>query len=257
MPKYPTCTFCGKNDSKPSKEHVLPKWVTNEFPDAIKWETINRLTNYTRKTTKHVNITAKHPCENCNNGWLSRLENKAKPILAPLIHGVPTTLSPSAQAVIGIWFFARAVMFDLHSEKATPRVRYFENAEHRLLKIRLACDPYYQFFIAAYAEKQLGFLQEDQLNVRLGTESDPGTDDVRAYAFTLCIEHLILQIFCVKGIDGSTGYVMRNFDRFCAPLIPNASAITWPPERAFSARTVDDFVYRWSRHLGNSPTPPT
>src|SRR5690242_20576897 len=210
MPKYPTCSFCGKNDSKPSREHILHKCFAKEFPTGT-WESLNELNNYTRKSTKHLHIVTKPgraPCEDCNNGWLSRLEKKAKPVLVPLMRGRAKILTPQDQAIIAIWFFARTVMFDLHCETATPRTCYFEDSEHSLLRKSLTCDPYYQFFIAAYSEKQAGFMREDQLNVRFAFNdaSEPDSDMVRAYAFTFGIEHLVLQVFCVKGVSDSVGY---------------------------------------------------
>jgi hypothetical protein len=251
VPTYPTCPFCGKNDSKPSKEHLLPKWFAEEFGSDT-WECFDELTNYTRKSTKHLHLVTgkgRRPCAKCNSGWLSRLEKRAKPILVPLMRGREATLTPRQQATIAMWFFARAVMFDLRCETVTPRPCYFDNSEFRLLHDRLTCDRHYLFFIAAYSETTKGFMREDQLFVNLIFDSDkPPSDPIRAYAFTLGIEHLILQIFCVKGMRDSMSYYMRNFDAFCKRLRTD-TPITWPPERVFSPDIVNEFVFRWSRHL--------
>lgn len=254
MPKYPTCPFCGKNDSKPSKEHLLPKWFTEEFGSAA-WDCFDELTHYTRKSTKHLHLVTdkgRRPCETCNNGWMSRLEKRAKPILIPLMRGRESVLTPRQQATIAMWFFLRTVIFDLRSETATPRQCYFEDSEFRLLHDRLTCDRHYLFFIAAYSETEKGFMREDQLFVRLVFPNEPPSDPVRAYAFTFCIEHLILQVFCAKGGRDSMSYYMRNFDAFCKRLTPDNPIITWPPERVFSPAIVNEFVYRWSRHLGSA-----
>lgn len=251
MVKYPTCPFCGKNESKPSKEHLLAKWFAEEF-GADTWECFDELTHYTRKSTKHLHLVTdkgRRPCANCNNGWLSRLEKNAKPILIPLMRGCEMTLTPREQATIAMWLFSRAVIFDLRCETVTPRLRYFEDSELRLFRDQLTCDPHYLFFIAAYSEEKKGFMREDHLFVNLIFDRDkPPSDPVRAYAFTFGIEHLILQVFCVKGMRDSMSYYMRNFDAFCKRLRTDMS-ITWPPERVFSPAILNEFVYRWSRHL--------
>jgi hypothetical protein len=183
---------------------------------------------------------------------MSRLEKRAKPILIPLMRGRESVLTPRQQAIVAMWFFLRTAIFDLRCEWATPRPCYFDASELRFLHDQLDCDRHYLFFIAAYSETTKGFMREDQLFVNLIFDLDqPPSEPTRAYAFTLGIEHLILQVFCVKGMRDSMSYYMRNFDAFCKRLTTD-SLIAWPPERVFSPTIVNEFVYRWSRHLGST-----
>lgn len=132
----------------------------------------------------------------------------------------------------------------------------FDDAELALFKSTINCNPYYQFFIAAYSETQKGFMREDQLfvNITFFDSKEPSSRNVPAYAFTFCMEHLILQVFCIKGINHPSSYYMRDFEQFCIELSERRS-ITWPPNKVFGPSIVNDFVYRWTRHLGDFMPP--
>jgi hypothetical protein len=55
-------------------------------------------------------------CGECNNGWMSRLQNRAKPILLPLILGEKAQLRRTAQTLIASW----ATMTAMVAEFAIP-----------------------------------------------------------------------------------------------------------------------------------------
>jgi hypothetical protein len=85
------CLFCQLPLAGKSEEHVLPQWLLNHL--AIGNEDI-RPTHFTAEgnvvsTRRHKlrNLVEGSVCSNCNNGWMSRLENDAKPILIPLMAG--------------------------------------------------------------------------------------------------------------------------------------------------------------------------
>lgn len=42
-------------------------------------------------------------CKGCNSGWMSGLDDWAKPILAPLIGGKPFVLTPHNRKILATW----------------------------------------------------------------------------------------------------------------------------------------------------------
>jgi hypothetical protein len=42
-------------------------------------------------------------CKECNSGWLSVIQERAKPILIPIIQGKPATLGAEAQQIVSNW----------------------------------------------------------------------------------------------------------------------------------------------------------
>ncbi|MCA1577771.1 MAG: hypothetical protein LC794_10485 [Acidobacteria bacterium] len=242
---YPTCLFCGRDDSPPSHEHVIPKWIPREFPGGV-WDITNRLTQHVRAGRKYIDLTIRAPCERCNNGWLSRLEQIAKPILLPLIHGTATDLRLLEQRIIAVWLFKTAVMYDLHSEKYAPRPRYFDDDELRLLAKTGGFNGKYRMFVGEYFGTQHGFMQEDHSGL-ITVERDtlkPVSDPVRIYSFTFAIERLILQIFCAKLKERGTSYI-RDFRDFYVELGISANPVSWPPPKPMNEEMAEAFTHRW------------
>lgn len=73
-----------------SKEHVLPQWINatpvGEGPVTIRRVAQNgELSAYT--AARAAAITARAVCEECNNGWMSQLEDATRPWLTSMMDG--------------------------------------------------------------------------------------------------------------------------------------------------------------------------
>jgi hypothetical protein len=77
-------------------------------------------------------------CESCNNGWMSVLQNRIKPILVPLLNGKPFTLTSRQQAQLAAWatMFTMVAEFSLR-QKEMAAVTQEERAEFRRTKTPL------------------------------------------------------------------------------------------------------------------------
>jgi hypothetical protein len=109
------CIFC--HGFGLSKEHVLPDWLGEIFPQSstdthtvgeFDWIKIlghgMPIQNTTRKQGQAGTRKVRVVCEkNCNNGWLSRLETAAKPVLTALVHGYSRTLPVADQKILATW----------------------------------------------------------------------------------------------------------------------------------------------------------
>src|SRR5688572_17574751 len=65
------------------------------------------------------------PCQRCNNGWMSEMENRTKALLLPLMRGVRTDLSIANQSKIAIWTTKTAMTFDYHEHTKRQAAVYF------------------------------------------------------------------------------------------------------------------------------------
>lgn len=96
------CVFC-HSSSKMSREHVLPNWLCDLYPN----ETMitNQFVGKSQKTwpSKIFQHKAKVVCEPCNNGWMSKLEGEAKPILTKLMRLSTTIIDQNEQAILSFW----------------------------------------------------------------------------------------------------------------------------------------------------------
>lgn len=116
MPTFEECMFCGSTDEL-TREHIFADWYSKyrgeKIGDAQQYELL--VTNTDRKTGVRSiqeipkfqgNIRQsklKAVCKSCNTGWMSDLQELAKPILAPLTSGIIRPLGPTEQDVLAVW----------------------------------------------------------------------------------------------------------------------------------------------------------
>ena len=96
-PGMPDCIFCSRPAS--SLEHVFPQWVLNR-KDMGK-SRIKLGNRPERIATMHLKVRT--ICRECNNGWMSDLEDAVRPILIPIFEDKTVFLSQDQQATLGTW----------------------------------------------------------------------------------------------------------------------------------------------------------
>lgn len=114
QPTARACIFCGAPAD--TREHILPSWLQGVLPsrdavvhfrelglrdpERIEWEG-----KPFRERTRFV-------CEVCNGGWMSRLEEASKPLLAPAVARTgPLRLAPASQAIVATWATKTVLVF--------------------------------------------------------------------------------------------------------------------------------------------------
>jgi hypothetical protein len=96
-----SCAFCGRSGVKMSREHVFPQWLSRAGSYAG---------NYTMQrgektiSTPLIEVITKRVCEDCNTGWLSRIETGAKAVLEPLLDATTNTIAEIDRWIIARWF---------------------------------------------------------------------------------------------------------------------------------------------------------
>jgi hypothetical protein len=107
-----TCIFCGA--SVDSAEDVIPRWMFSVLPQLPEYLPKAFSLDYftpepgprkilRRMPAKNPERRARFVCRRCNNGWMSRLEVRCKPILTPMILGHRQALTPGDQEAISLW----------------------------------------------------------------------------------------------------------------------------------------------------------
>jgi hypothetical protein len=98
------CIFCGNRPL--TKEHILGQWVlehvsrtTNkyQFGKVILGKKQKDTTEHSRmRTGDPLNANVRVVCSNCNNRWMSQIQENAKPHLIPLFKGESVWLDKKA-----------------------------------------------------------------------------------------------------------------------------------------------------------------
>src|SRR3954451_18649741 len=110
------CIFCG--GGRMSKEHVWADWIGDILPPPAPpfgsrplslsqkgyseggrlflEEQMPKQGDFGSKKIRKV-------CKKCNSGWMSRLQNKAKSLLIPLLEGEDCEIPPQEMVTIASW----------------------------------------------------------------------------------------------------------------------------------------------------------
>jgi hypothetical protein len=124
------CIF-GGHDKKLTSEHIWGDWVTKYVPRTMnKHQFANILIPKPGEPEPPiVRIRAGDPlssqvpvvCGNCNSGWMSQLQNQAKPFLIPLFEGKECALAAEARTTVSAWI-AMATMTSEHVSRDPKQI---------------------------------------------------------------------------------------------------------------------------------------
>ncbi len=110
-PAATLCVFCGSAARK-TREHIWGDWLKGYVRHDLKkhgmvYHDIDRpghmQVSSRIRAGDPLNAQVKIVCAVCNNGWLSRIQNDAKPYLVRLVRGERTLLGRDAQMKVATW----------------------------------------------------------------------------------------------------------------------------------------------------------
>jgi hypothetical protein len=115
------CLFCGATGGL-TKEHLWPEWLRRALPDLGPGVHTIGVAGYPhtfeRRRRPAFTVARKIVCAACNNGWMAALEQRAQPLLTPMVRGERSiTLSPDDQATVALWFVKTAMTTQWASAK--------------------------------------------------------------------------------------------------------------------------------------------
>jgi hypothetical protein len=106
------CIFCGL-PNKMSEEHIWGKWlkdfVRREMnkhhfhAERIPRPGLPHISETRLKAGDPLSSKVRVVCVDCNNTWLSQIQEQAKPFLVPLIQGKATVLGRTGQEKVATW----------------------------------------------------------------------------------------------------------------------------------------------------------
>ncbi|MEU6559231.1 hypothetical protein [Nocardia nova] len=231
-----SCLFCG-GAGPLTREHVFPDWMREVI---YKGDGERRIIpgDGGEPTIQHggpFNKTLKIVCAGCNNEWMSRLEERAKPLLVAMFNqdpaGPKVALDSDSQLVLARWAFkTAAVASRLNRTEGIPveHRREFSGAEGLPRKV--------QVWIGAGAalNSELAMFSFEptlakQIEIRDG-------QPVRSIDFETYRTHfrILGVVFVVNGyVSERVPYTLEPNDTLRSALLPLWPAthprIWWPP----------------------------
>ena len=234
------CVFCG--DADLTREHVYGKWLRPYYGPASQVLSIVQSPDGDTRRRPQVpfDITVRCVCRGCNNGWMSRLEGKARTHLVPLMQGAVTQLQPEALATISAWTFKTVLMIQEQAGLAIPLVPRAEAYLH--LMREGSAPPGVRVWLSEHGATltdatAVAFSTLDRIVVTGG--ADPALPvGSPCYSAGIALGRLVLIVLgSVSGADVPESVDMAPWLRVAWP---DARPTWWPP-----SRSADEFGGFW------------
>lgn len=224
------CAFCG---AKPTtREHILPKWLQKYFPDKV--------VEHSRSSGgAPVNVwdagafsaTSRTACASCNNGWMSRLESHAEPLISAMALGQRISLDPFLQPVVAAWAYKTVLVFETSQATDTPRL-----SENDYKDVRSAMLPPSEVsvYVGKYHWEQNGYVGRFVSRVDRNHPTSTGEEtELTIYKATLTVGTALFNIAFAWMADGSRrtvnmAFPVRAEDRL-RRIWPLSYSFDWPP----------------------------
>ena len=172
-------------------------------------------------------ITVRRFCEECNSGWMSRLETTAQSHLLPLFGGANHTLGTAAQSIVAAWFFKMACVYDVVGPGGhVPSI-------HREEFFRTRQPP--SGVVVHLAPRRVGDELPPVIQQRLREAQFEG-GQIEAYKAVIAIGHVIAQVIGFPGFESAEG--TEDMASAATRIWPAVAEIAWPGE--LRRLTVDD-----------------
>jgi len=184
-----TCIFC---DNKASTgEDAWPKWLMKRFPasntsymDAERGG--RKLGSWPMAKPK---LLVNWLCAKCNNGWMSRIESKTKPVIESILDDKLSVINSSSQSMLACW----AVKTSMVLECLNPnRTWFYTDDERQLMCVTQTFPPRTSVWIAKCVEQPNIYSAAKDLRTSI---DDAG---VHAYATTMAFGSLAFQVVSIK-----------------------------------------------------------
>lgn len=230
------CIFCGSRAN--SKEDAWPKWLVKllkTWPEENVPIDASRYGKWTgRWHGVNAGIRVKNVCRTeCNSGWMSELEQRAVPILTPMIEGTPTTLDSVQQLTISTWVAKCAMIFDSMDRSEV----FYDDLDRAHVREHLTPIDSTSVWLASYSGASLRAFTEH------GTYRSKGQSG-RLYKFhihTMAFGRLALQIVSIKWLTHKHGPVSIQIKMVPGPweqatvqIWPlSLRPVQWPPSTSF------------------------
>jgi hypothetical protein len=127
------CMFCDQVGPL-AEEDIISRWMSKalqpvgsihtDFLTEIPGQPITR---HTRQFGNLSTLKLPRTCVGCNGGWMSRLEEATRPILEPLIRGVPVALTSGERRQIAAWGQLKCLTLDAYYRDVPDGVQHLPN----------------------------------------------------------------------------------------------------------------------------------
>lgn len=178
-------------------------------------------------TTK-PELIVKHLCAKCNNGWMSRLEREAKPIITSLLDDRLEAVGFNVQTTLATWAVKTAMVLEAFDPS---RPWFYTDAEREHMRQTRDIPPRTEVWVAKCVD------QPDLFSAANDLQSDGDGCGVRARLTTMAFGALAVQVLTLRAPSEIPETTRVTYDTSEGPwanvLVPvwpiSNISHTWPP----------------------------
>ena len=255
---HETCGFCER--AGVSREHIFATWLTRSVKRRHRIDRFHA--TLTRTRLRHtwtgrprigggIDLVAWMPCTACNNGWMSRLEDRARPFLEQMIftdRAGPLALDLSAQALVAAWAVKTTMVIEYVSDE---RPTYYTQGERRQMRDALTIPEDVRISIG---HQRGAFRCHASPNVL--RFQHPNGQLIPGHSSTFVIGGLVLQVFSYRQALGEFEKFRVRQGPWSTALLglwpPQSEPLLWPPDTPL---TDDELVILSDRFSVDEPPP--
>ena len=248
IPAVRTCIFCDRKAN--TLEDVWPKWLLasighDSTSPTQYWNTIKR----PPKTWPGPRFLVKQVCKDCNEGWMSTLENGARRTMGSLVNDISVTLDSDRQQILALWGCKTAMVFEGAKQNKN---QFYSEADRHFLRERQVPPTDTLVWIGRYSQSNLLHAEGRKLVARQPIASAPAEDGC---ATTFVMKKLVIQVLSIKRKPESHAANIRlevqggSWGRKLIQIWPVAERrVSWPPTQSFGEHdnSLKELIRRFS-----------
>lgn len=241
-----SCIFCGGPAN--SKEDAWPSWLMRQLGATSAGIVEAQRGRQAPRTWRASGLRIGCVCTICNNGWMSILEERVKPIVESLFGEESVILNNADQLALSVWAGKNAMVYEaLRLEPSW----FYTNSDRWTLREALRVPPSTSIWIAKCVEHHGVFCKASDL----GGVAGSSRAQVKAHVTTMGFGSLAIQVLSVQLPSSSQPDIKVTADPRTGPwdqatiqIWPDPSeAITWPALIGLSGELgLDTLSKRWN-----------
>jgi len=242
------CLFCSSQAN--SREDLFPRWILARVETR---EVLSRrIGDAKADLTEEQEVRIPCVCNTCNNGWMSRLETKCKPIIGNLLEDISISLDSDYQKALAEWALKGAIIIDAEGTKT----RFFRKDECENFKKTRAIPNGTGIWVGRFIGRSLSAINGG------GTlKSEDGEFLVQYHVFTVLVGHLAMQVLSIHEEPDQIKNVQLapvegRWEELLIQIWPKVKKnVIWPSPLSFANYGTFPYaslVYRWTRKTGHS-----
>lgn len=175
-------------------------------------------------------LAVKWLCGSCNNGWMSRLESRAKPLVEAILVDKLTTLDSKAQWTLGVWATKTAMVLEALD---SSRQWFYSQEEREQMRLSHFVPPRTSVWISKCVNHG---------DIYSAAKNHSTDDQVRAFSVTMAFGFLAFQVVTVKPPSSVPSQVEVTYevshgpwDQVLVPVWPvSQSSRSWPGQQGLN-----------------------